>query len=259
MSYGIKLHVWGDYACFTRPELKAERMTYEVMTPSAARGILTAIYWKPEFRWVVDRIRVLNPIEFGQIRRNEVGNKVSPPSAAAMRGEAAAKVGLFIEDTRQQRAMTYLRRVSYVIEAHVELLHAHCPVSSCLLARSLRNVVNALHEQEGINNVAKHLEMFKRRAANGQCFHQPCLGMREFFASFALVDASHPAPPCQLPPEQRNRNLGLMLHDMVYTDDRKGTVICAHTNKKQSVTPKFFMAELCDGVLTVPPLNQALS
>lgn len=237
MSYGIKLHVWGDYACFTRPELKAERMTYEVMTPSAARGILTAIYWKPEFRWVVDRIRVLNPIEFGQIRRNEVGNKVSPPSAAAMRGEAAAKVGLFIEDTRQQRAMTYLRRVSYVIEAHVELLH----------------------EQEGINNVAKHLEMFKRRAANGQCFHQPCLGMREFFASFALVDASHPAPPCQLPPEQRNRNLGLMLHDMVYTDDRKGTVICAHTNKKQSVTPKFFMAELCDGVLTVPPLNQALS
>ncbi|MGN0865341.1 MAG: type I-C CRISPR-associated protein Cas5c [Akkermansia sp.] len=237
MSYGIKLHVWGDYACFTRPELKAERMTYEVMTPSAARGILTAIYWKPEFRWVVDRIGVLNPIEFGQIRRNEVGNKVSPPSAAAMRGEAAAKVGLFIEDTRQQRAMTYLRRVSYVIEAHVELLH----------------------EQEGINNVAKHLEMFKRRAANGQCFHQPCLGMREFFASFALVDASHPAPPCQLPPEQRNRNLGLMLHDMVYTDDRKGTVICAHTNKKQSVTPKFFMAELCDGVLTVPPLNQALS
>lgn len=237
MSYGIKLHVWGDYACFTRPELKAERMTYEVMTPSAARGILTAIYWKPEFRWVVDRIRVLNPIEFGQIRRNEVGNKVSPPSAAAMRGEAAAKVGLFIEDTRQQRAMTYLRRVSYVIEAHVELLH----------------------EQEGINNVAKHLEMFKRRAANGQCFHQPCLGMREFFASFALVDESHPEPPCQLPPEQRNRNLGLMLHDMVYTDDRKGTVICAHTNKKQSVTPKFFMAELCDGVLTVPPLNQALS
>ena len=237
MSYGIKLHVWGDYACFTRPELKAERMTYEVMTPSAARGILTAIYWKPEFRWVVDRICVLNPIEFGQIRRNEVGNKVSPPSAAAMRGEAAAKVGLFIEDTRQQRAMTYLRRVSYVIEAHVELLH----------------------EQEGINNVAKHLEMFKRRAANGQCFHQPCLGMREFFASFALVDESHPAPPCQLPPEQRNRNLGLMLHDMVYTDDSKGTVICAHTGKKQSVTPKFFMAELRDGVLTVPPLNQALS
>ena len=237
MSYGIKLHVWGDYACFTRPELKAERMTYEVMTPSAARGILTAIYWKPEFRWVVDRIRVLNPIEFGQIRRNEVSDKVSPPSAAAMRGEAAAKVGLFIEDKRQQRAMTYLRRVSYVIEAHVELLH----------------------EQEGINNVAKHLEMFKRRAANGQCFHQPCFGMREFFASFALVDESHPAPPCQLPPEQRNRNLGLMLHDMVYTDDRKGTVICAHTGKKQSVTPKFFMAELRDGVLTVPPLNQALS
>lgn len=237
MSYGIKLHVWGDYACFTRPELKSERMSYEVMTPSAARGILSAIYWKPQFRWVIDRIHVLSPIRFTQIRRNEIGKKISPPSAAVMKGEKTAFLGDFIEDNRQQRAATLLRDVSYVIEAHVDILE----------------------DEDKVNAVAKHLEMFKRRASKGQCFHQPGLGMREFLAMFALVDETHPMPPSHLPDNQKNRNLGLMLHDIVYHDDPKnGKVICAHTRKRQSAEPVFFMAELRDGVLNVPPLSQAL-
>jgi len=227
MSYGISLHVWGDLACFTRPELKSERMSYEVMTPSAARGILSAIYWKPQFDWVVDRIHVLKPIRLMQVRRNELGCKMSKKSLS----------GIMIEENRQQRASTLLRDVGYVIDAHVKVIQ----------------------EEPGINAVAKHVEIFKRRAASGQCFHQPSLGNREFLAMFELVDDEHPMPPCELPPAQRNRSLGLMFHGMEYTPDKKGTVICAHTGRKLTATPHFFMAELVDGVLTVPFLHQTLS
>lgn len=237
MSYGISLHVWGDYACFTRPELKAERVSYEVMTPSAARGILSAIYWKPQFRWVIDRIHVLKPIRFTQIRRNELGKKTVVPSSEVMRGLKPASLGDFIEENRQQRSATILRDVSYVIEAHVEIIEPETEV----------------------NSIAKHLEMFKRRAARGQCFHQPCMGTREFYAMFELVDEQHPMPDSTLPDEQKNLHLGLMLHDLVYRDDKKGAIICAHTGKKQSASPVFFLAELQNGVLRVPPLTQALS
>ena len=224
MSFGIKLHVWGDYACFTRPELKVERVSYEVMTPSAARGILTAIYWKPQFRWVIDRIRVLKPMRFTQVRRNEVGCRMKSAQ------------GIFIEDNRQQRAATVLRDVSYIIEAHVDVVE----------------------ECDGINGIAKHLEVFKRRASKGQCFHQPCMGVREFPAMFELVEDDTTIPD-ELPAEQRNRSFGLMLHDMVYADDKKGSIICAHTGKRQTATPHFFMAELKDGVMNVPTLNKTLS
>lgn len=229
----ISLHVWGDYACFTRPELKAERVSYEVMTPSAARGILSAIYWKPQFRWVIDRIHVLNPIRFTQIRRNELGCRMTNPD------------GIFIDEigadgklkNRQQRAATILRDVSYIIDAHIEITE----------------------HTDGVDDAGKHLSIFARRAAAGQCFHQPCFGVREFPAMFALVDAEHPAPASTLPPAQQNRSLGLMLHDMVYQDDPKGNIICAHTKKKQTATPHFFMAELQNGVLHVPVLSQTLS
>lgn len=237
MSYGISLHVWGDYACFTRPELKAERVSYEVMTPSAARGILSAIYWKPQFRWIIDRIHVLKPIRFTQIRRNELGKKTVIPSADVMRGLKPASLGDFIEDNRQQRSATILRDVAYVIDAHVEIVE----------------------EESEVNSVAKHLEMFKRRASRGQCFHQPCMGTREFYAHFELVDDQHPMPESTLSEKEKNRNLGLMLHDLVYTDDKKGNIICAHTGKKQTASPVFFFAELQDGVLSVPPLTQTLS
>ncbi len=237
MSFGISLHVWGDYACFTRPELKAERMSYEVMTPSAARGILSAIYWKPQFRWVIDRIHVLRPIRMTQIRRNEVGSKAVAPSSDVMAGRKEAFVGLLIEDNRQQRAATILRDVGYIIDAHVEVLE----------------------EESEVNSVAKHLEMFKRRAAKGQCFHQPCLGNREFPASFELVDDEHPAPASELPEAQKNRSFGLMLWDIVYTDDPKGNIRCAHTGRKQTASPRFFLAEMEGGVIQVPTLNNTLS
>ena len=128
MAYGVKLHVWGDYACFTRPEMKVERVSYDVMTPSAARGILEAIHWKPAIRWGVDRIHVLKPIRFESLRRNEVGHKIPEATARAAMGRGSTE-GLFtvVEDDRQQRAATVLRTVAYVIEAHFELTKTAAP------------------------------------------------------------------------------------------------------------------------------------
>jgi CRISPR-associated protein Cas5d len=184
----IKLEVWGEYACFTRPETKAERMSYEAMTPSAARGILEAIHWKPEIRWVVDEIHVLNPIKWMSIRRNEVAGKASANSA------------IYIEDQRQQRSTLLLRDVRYGIVAHFDLLPSHQPGM----------------EDEATNLSEKHLSIFKRRAAKGQHFHQPYLGCREFAANYRL--ATEGFSPCRLPVSQRNRDLGWMLYDLTWPD-----------------------------------------
>ena len=191
MSFGVKLHIWGDYACFTRPEMKVERVSYDVMTPSAARGVLEAIHWKPAILWVVDAIHVLNPIRFTSIRRNEVGAKVPAGSvkSAMNRGDTNG-LGLAVDDSRQQRASTVLVNPAYVIEAHFEL---------------------TAQAGEG-DTAAKHVAMFNRRAAAGQCFHRPCLGTREFAAHFALAEGDLPAST--LPEDQRNRDLGWMLHDI---------------------------------------------
>lgn len=121
MSYGVRLHIWGDRACFTRPEMKVERVSYDVITPSAARGILEAIHWKPAIRWCVDRIHVLKPIQFESLRRNEVGGKLSAASVTkAMKAGRVDDVAYFVDQNRQQRAATILRNVAYVIEAHFE-------------------------------------------------------------------------------------------------------------------------------------------
>ena len=190
MSYGIKLRVWGDYALFTRPEMKVERVSYDVMTPSAARGILEAVYWKPEIRWVIDRIRVLAAIRFTNIRRNELGKR--GPSARTvksyMEGHKTDVLAQTIESERQQRAATVLRDVDYLIEAHYEVLDTGDPPQ-------------------------KHYEMFRRRAEKGQCFHRPYLGCREFAAQFKWHEGN--APPC---PEslRGERDLGWMLHDIVF-------------------------------------------
>ena len=216
MTYGIKLHVWGEYACFTRPEMKVERVSYDVMTPSAARGILEAIHWKPAIRWVIDRIHVLKPIRFETLRRNELGGKIPVGSVRnAMKRGSTEGLCSFIEEDRQQRATTLLRDVAYIIEAHFELTDA---------------------AGEG-DTEAKHLSMFNRRAAKGQCFHRPYLGTREFAANFELVDSTEPRP--DLPADQRNRDLGWMLNDIDYENE---------------MTPYFFRAEICDGVVEVPPL-----
>lgn len=230
---GVKLHIWGDFACFTRPEMKVERVSYDIITPSAARGILSAIYWKPGFNWVIKCIHVLKPIRFAQIRRNELKSKMITPSKSVMNGPDKAFLGQLIEDDRTQRSSTVLRDVGYVIEAEVDLV-----------------------ETDNENNcVAKHLEMFKRRASKGQCFHQPCLGTREFFAHFELIDEGQPIPPCEIPQEQKNRILGWMLHDMTYTEDKQGKCVCAHTGKKLSVTPHFFLAEMRNGIVEIPKLE----
>jgi len=215
MAFGVRLHVWGDRACFTRPEMKVERVSYDVMTPSAARGVLEAIHWKPAIRWVVDRIHVLRPIRFQSFRRNEVGAKISAVGAErAMRAGSTQGLGLVVEENRQQRAATLLSGVGYVIEAHFEL------------------TAKATAE----DTPAKHLSMFNRRAAAGQCFHRPCLGTREFAADFALLAEGAPLPDSSLPPDQRDRDLGWMLHDI---DHEAGGV------------SRFFRARLTGGVLDV--------
>jgi CRISPR-associated protein Cas5d len=217
MSFGVKLRVWGDHACFTRPEMKVERVSYDVMTPSAARGVLEAIHWKPTILWVVDAIHVLNPIRFTSIRRNEVGAKIPTGSvrSAMNRGDTNG-LGLAVDENRQQRAAMVLVQPTYVIEAHFELI---------------------AKAGEG-DMAAKHIAMFNRRAANGQCFHRPYLGTREFAAHFELVEGD--LPDSSLPADQRNRDLGWMLHDIDHANDRR---------------PYFFRAALVEGVMAVPPLD----
>ena len=187
------------------------------MTPSAARGVLEAIHWKPAILWVVDAIHVLNPIRFTSIRRNEVGAKIPAGSvkSAMNRGDTSG-LGLAVDDNRQQRASTVLVKPAYVIEAHFELTR---------------------HAGED-DTAAKHIAMFNRRAAAGQCFHRPYLGTREFAAHFELVEGY--LPTGDLPADQRNRDLGWMLHDIDHANDH---------------TPWFFRAALVDGVMTVPPLD----
>ncbi len=187
MSYGVKVKVWGDYACFTRPEMKVERVSYDVITPSAARGILEAIHWKPAIRWVVDKIHVLNPIKFDTVRRNEIASKIPVGSVKkAMKGDYSS-LRLFIEEDRQQRAALVLRDVAYVIEAHFELTG----------------------RAGTTDNNGKHLDTFTRRLARGQCFHRPYLGCREFPAYFGPVDEPIPASV-----HRGDRDLGWMLHDI---------------------------------------------
>lgn len=214
MSYGVRLHVWGERACFTRPEMKVERVSYDVMTPSAARGILEAVLWKPQIRWIVDGIHVLKPIRFQSFRRNEVGAKVSAANAErAMKAGLAAGLGLVVDNHRQQRATTLLVDVSYVIRARFVLTDKAGPGDT----------------------PAKYLSMFNRRAAAGQCFHRPCLGTREFPADFALLAPDAPLPVSALPDDQCERDLGFMLHDIV------GPERVSH----------FFRARLTSGVLDV--------
>ncbi len=201
MSYGITLKVWGDYACFTRPEMKVERVSYDVMTPSAARGILEAIYWKPAITWVIDRIHVLTPIRFDNIRRNELAGKLAISTIRKAMRDGVSPVETFIEQDRQQRAAMVLRDVCYVVEAHFEF------------------------NGDEDNNAAKHKEIFERRARKGQCFHQPYLGCREFSANFELIEED--IPQSQLLGKQ---DLGWVLHDMDFENNLEAKFFRAEMN-----------------------------
>lgn len=224
----IGLRIWGKYACFTRPEGKVERLSYEVITPSAARGILEAIYWKPQVRWVVERIHVYNEPQFTNLRRNEVASKASASNAKqAMNGTYQGTLALYADEDRQQRAATILRDVEYIIEARFELLDHSEPV-------------------------AKHYNMFKRRAEKGQCFHRPYLGNREFACDFEWVEG--PVPPSPL---VGKRDLGRMLNDLVFAPVEKPSdadTISSHNGQPLSATAQFFHAIMEDGVIEIPPL-----
>lgn len=215
MAYGVKLLVEGERACFTRPEMKVERVSYDVMTPSAARGILEAIHWKPAIRWIPTAIHVLKPIRFHTIRRNEVGHKIPAGTVRkAMNSDKIDDLYLSVEDSRQQRAATILADVAYVIEARFEMTES---------------------AGEG-DNEGKHLDTFSRRASRGQCFHQPCFGAREFPARFRLLKPEQPIPPTI----KGSRDLGFMLYDIDHAGDRSSL---------------FFRATLENGVMRIPAPN----
>ena len=200
----VQLKVWGDFACFTRPEMKVERVSYDVMTPSAARGLLEAIYWKPEFWWRVRRIHVLEPVRRFSILRTEVKGVANPK--AAQKGER-----FIVQDNHTQRHTLALRDVAYLIEADVHLT-----------------------ERGKADGVEKHRDQFRRRVRRGQSFHRPYLGCREFAAHFAEPDGSEEAIALTEP-------LGRMLFDLDFS------------GKKGRGTPRFFRAELQNGVLHIPP------
>jgi len=219
MGYGIKLKVWGEYACFTRPEMKAERVSYDVITPAAARGILEAIHWKPAIKWIIDKIHVLKKIEFTNIRRNEVSGKIPEAKVKqAMRGEDV-KLYQSITDERQQRASMVLKNVAYVIEAHFEMT-----------------------KKAGESDTPeKHYNMFLRRAREGQCYHRPYLGCREFPANFELLEDEKKIPESEL---KGTVDLGWMLYDIEFKGEQTAGIY-------DEIMPKFFRAEMKNGIIDV--------
>ena len=209
----------GPWACFTRPEMKVERVTYDVMTPSAARGILEAIYWKPEIKWIINRIHVLKPIQMTNIRRNEVASKIAAGSVATAMKNGSGSLALYADEDRQQRASIILKDVAYLIEAHFEL-------------------VSHSAERSRADELAKHHQIVKRRMMAGQCFHQPYFGCREFPVDFTWIEPHESPQPDDGSP--KDVDLGYMLHDIDHGPER---------------TPRFFRARLKDGVMDVPSFD----
>lgn len=234
------LEVWGDYACFTRPEMKVERVSYDVPTPSAVRAVFESICWKPAIRWHVNRIEVLNPIKWVSVRRNEVGNVMSERST-----------GLFIEDSRQQRAGLLLKDVRYRFFATLEYIplekRKHLkfrsvpaflwdPEEKEFLQEEINLFEDGLDRTRNGENPGKYLAMFERRATNGQCFNQPYLGCREFSCHFKFIKNSNVE---KVSPISESRELGYMLYDMDFSN-------------LDNPQPMFFKAKIEDGIVTVP-------
>jgi CRISPR-associated protein Cas5d len=186
----FSLSVFGSYACFTRPEMKVERVSYDVMTPSAARSIFESILWKPQMRWRVLRIEVLKPVRWINLRRNEVSAVISTSNVRQAMNAGRGALGMYIEEERQQRAGYFLRDVAYRLHAQLSLV-------------------------PGSNDpLIKYTEMFVRRASKGQCVNQPYLGCREFAADVRLVTQDSPS----VQPIEDTRDLGWMLHDLDFTN-----------------------------------------
>lgn len=187
------LEVWGDYACFTRPENKAERVSYDIITPSAARAIFEAIFWKPEIHWQIMKVCVLKPIRWITVRRNEVSEVISMNNVKTAMKRGQSNLGLYIEDYRQQRAGLILRDVAYYLYASL-----------------------ILNKESSMDDQIKYSEMFVRRAKSGQCFYQPYFGCREFPAYFSF---SNNQTEMKVPADE-TRDLGLMLNDIDYSQGK---------------------------------------
>lgn len=214
MGYGVRVECWGDYALFSRPELKVERVSYDVITPSAARGILEAIYWHPGLRWHIDRIYVCNPIRFTNIRRNEVKDIVSSSNALSVMNGVKKEIYINTAKSIQQRAAMVLKDVRYIIEAHFEMTE------------------NA-HDSD---NQGKFKDIVMRRLKRGQCYHQPYFGCREFPVNFRLYQEDEVFTVYS---EVEEKDFGIMLYDMDYESETSG------------IQPMFYRAVMKKGVIEV--------
>lgn len=227
------LEVWGDYACFTRPEMKVERVSYDVMTPSAARSIFEAILWKPAIRWNITEIEVLAPIKWISVRRNEVGKTIPNPTQKQISGESQVPVGIFIEEQRQQRAGLFLKDVRYRIHGYFDFIPPEKRVKNISASPEFWADQQEAAEIVRLDETeAKYAAMFERRAKKGQCFHRPYFGCREFACYFRLVDPEQE----QAQPINETRDLGFMLYDMNF-------------EKADDPSPQFFRAYLDNGVV----------
>lgn len=233
------LEVWGDYACFTRPEMKVERVSYDVPTPSSVRAVFESIFWKPAIRWHPTKIEILNPIKWVSVRRNEVG------------AVASNKTGIIIEDNRQQRAGYFLRDVKYRFYAVLEFIptserknNKHKAIPEFLWDSEEREfMLQEIKDWEEKNDAyrkdetpGKYLAIFERRASKGQCFNQPYLGTREFSCSFKIIKDFETNPAKTI---DETRELGFMLYDMDFTD-------------LKDPKPMFFEARIENGVVKIP-------
>lgn len=212
MGKGVKVRVWGDLALFSRPEMKVERCSYDMMTPSAARGILEAVYWHPGMRWVVDRIYVRKPVQFTSIRRNEVKSKISANNVLSVMNGGDKPLFISSKEDIVQRAAILLRDVDYVIEAHFEMTEKASPC----------------------DNPGKFKDIVMRRLRRGECYHMPYFGCREFPANFELFEQEN----VDTAYEGEERDLGYMLYDFDYSDP-------------EDIQPMFFRAVLANGILDV--------
>ena len=211
MGIGVKVKVWGEYALFSRPEMKVERCSYDVITPSAARGILEAIYWHPGMKWVIDKIYVQKPVQFTSIRRNEVKSKISSNNVLSVYNGADKPLYISTKSDIVQRASLLLRDVSYVIEAHFEMTEK--AVES--------------------DNPGKFKDIIMRRLKRGECYHTPYFGCREFPANFCLCEDEKIETAYS-----GEKDLGFMLYDMDFSD-------------LDNIQPMFFRALIKDGVINL--------
>ena len=211
MSIGVRVKVWGDYALFSRPEMKVERCSYDIMTPSAARGIMEAIYWHPGMCWKIDRIHIMKPIQFTSIRRNEVKSKVSANNVLSVYN--GAKKELFISSKEEivQRASLLLKDVEYIIDAHFEMTD----------------------KANDSDNPGKFKDIIMRRLKRGECYHTPYFGCREFPVNFCLCEDEEVHSAYEVVEE---KDLGFMLYDMDYSEP-------------ENIQPMFFRAVMRHGVV----------